>query len=325
MSSSQKPRVDEEEDLDDLDDVLDQFSSPPPSQQKPTPPPPQPNGPNSSKSPQPPLGGASDELAADFTAELAREMESLFKGLGLDPQAASAATDHKDGDQNETPEQQAERERAFAAAWEAMLIEGMDGMIDPSKIEGSSASSPSPKPKEKDDFQSRIRSTMNKLKESESDLKTSEPSPGGADTLESLLSQFEGLGDLGGGAESEEDLQGVLEAMMGQLMGKEVLYEPLKELSDKFPGYLTEHSGTISPEDKKRFDAQIVCIKQLLEVFEAKDYRDEDEHTREKVVALMGELQNHGSPPEEIMGPLPPGFSMGADGLPNVPENCVIS
>jgi len=37
------------------------------------------------------------------------------------------------------------------------------------------------------------------------------------------------------------------------------------------------------------------------------------------------QLQKHGSPPEEIMGPLPPGFSMGADGMPDMPDNCVIS
>lgn len=33
--------------------------------------------------------------------------------------------------------------------------------------------------------------------------------------------------------ESEEELQGLLENMMSQLMSKAVLYEPLKELSDK--------------------------------------------------------------------------------------------
>lgn len=59
----------------------------------------------------------------------------------------------------------------------------------------------------------------------------------------------------------------------------------------QFPGYLTEHSSTISSEDKKRFDAQIVCIKQLLDVFDAKDYQDEDEKAREKVVELMGEVR----------------------------------
>jgi len=313
MSSDQKPRVDEEEDLDDLDDVLDQFSSPPTPPQKPT-------SASSSKSQQQqpqPLGATNDDLAADFTSELAREMESLFKDLVLDPQSGSLDAQASHG--SDTAEQRA----AFASAWEAMLTEGMDAMVSEPSNSGAATSSSPPKPKEEDNFQSRIRSTMSKLKESESGLKPSDPSPAGADAFESLLSQ---LGDLDGDIpEGEEQLQGVLEAMMGQLMGKDILYEPLKELYDKFPGYLTERSGVISPEDKKRFDAQILCIKKLLDVFEAKDYRDEDAKAREKIVELMGELQDYGSPPEEIMGPLPPGFNMGADGLPNVPENCVIS
>jgi peroxin-19 len=38
---------------------------------------------------------------------------------------------------------------------------------------------------------------------------------------------------MGEGGEGDEDLQGILETMMSQLMSKEVLYEPLKELHDK--------------------------------------------------------------------------------------------
>jgi peroxin-19 len=80
-----------------------------------------------------------------------------------------------------------------------------------------------------------------------------------------------------------------------------------------------------------------VCIKQLLDQFEAKTYRDDDEGAREKIVELMGEvrplsfpstvplrstqLQTHGSPPDDMIGPLPPGISMGADGLPDM-EGC---
>ncbi|KIK76007.1 hypothetical protein PAXRUDRAFT_835492, partial [Paxillus rubicundulus Ve08.2h10] len=316
MSSDQKPRVDEEEDLDDLDDVLDQFSSQPTPPQKPT-------SASSTTSKSPPQQGVTgDDLAADFTAELAREMESLFKDLGLGPQSTPGLLAAQAGDGCDTPPaQRAEQERVFASAWEAMLVEGMDALVSEPPSSGAAASS-SPPTHKADDFQSRIRSTMGKLRESESGLRPSDPSPAGADALGSLLSQ---LGDLEGGMpEGEEQLQGVLEAMMGQLMGKDVLYEPLKELYDKFPGYLTEHSGDTSPEDKKRFDAQILCIKQLLDVFEARDYRDEDAEAREKIMELMGELQDYGSPPEEIMGPLPPGFNLGADGLPNVPENCVI-
>ncbi|KAG2364950.1 Pex19 protein [Suillus spraguei] len=174
----------------------------------------------------------------------------------------------------------------FEADFAKLFAEEMEALI-------------APKTGENKDFQSRIQNTMNKLKESDSD------------PLEALLSQL--------GGEGEEEMQGVLEAMMGQLMGKDVLYEPLKELSDK------ANATTITSDDKSRYDAQIICIKQLLEIFESKDYADDDDKIRTKVVNLMSELQNHGSPPEEIMGPLPPGLSMGADGMPNMPDDCVIS
>lgn len=47
----------------------------------------------------------------------------------------------------------------------------------------------------------------------------------------------------------------------------------------------------MSSDDKKRYDAQIICITQLLEIFESKSYTDDDEKTRTKVVELMGEVR----------------------------------
>ncbi|KAG1870838.1 Pex19 protein [Suillus subluteus] len=248
------------------------------------------------------------DLGADFAKSLAEEMEALWRGI--------AQQEVDEGLKGETSEQREERERTLAAAWEAMLIEEMDGSIDPSLTQEAPIA---PKTGEKDDFQSRIRNTMNKLKESESGLKSSDPSSSTTsnDPLEALLSQF--------GGEDEEEMQGVLEAMMGQLMGKDVLYEPLKELSDKFPDYLKANATVLTSDDKSRYDAQITCMKQLLGIFESKDYTDDDDKTKTKIVDLMGELQRHGSPPEEIMGPMPPGLSMGADGMPNMPDNCIIS
>ena len=148
-------------------------------------------------------------------------MESLWRDI------AQRGLNEGSGEESETSNQNKERERSLAAAWEAMLIEGMDGSLPREASDAPTV----PKATEKDDFQSRIRNTMNKLKESESGLKSSDSSNAttSADPLEALLSQ---LGDLGDG-EDEHELQGVLEAMMGQLMGKDVLYEPLKELSDK--------------------------------------------------------------------------------------------
>ncbi|KAH0834907.1 Pex19 protein family-domain-containing protein [Lanmaoa asiatica] len=304
MLAGQKARVDadDDDDLDDLDDahlrspdVLDQFSP----QAKPTSPQPQATSASASTS------GKQPEAQTDnLAAELAKEMESMFKQLGIESQANTGGPD------------EVAKQKQLAAAWEAILIDGTSG---PSNAHTpTQASSPGPK---EADFESRIRSTMNKLKESESGLKSSDSSANGGDELESLLSQLGSFSDPSGdGAEGEEQLQGLLETMMTQLMSKDVLYEPLKELYDKFPGYLAENSSTISAEDKKRFEAQISCIKRLMDEFDANTYRDEDEKAREKIVDLMGELQTHGSPPEKIMGPLPPGFNMGADGLPDMPE-----
>lgn len=172
----------------------------------------------SPKTSQPKTSSLDVDIEADFAKELAEGMESLWRDI---------AQHEGSGKENETSGQTQERERSLAAAWEAMLIEGLDG----SPPQGVSDVSAVPRAAEKDNFQSRIRNTMNKLKESESGLKSSDASSSSAsaDPLEALLSQ---LGDLGEG-DDEEELQGVLEAMMGQLMGKEVLYEPLKELSDK--------------------------------------------------------------------------------------------
>ena len=48
--------------------------------------------------------------------------------------------------------------------------------------------------------------------------------------MEALLSS---LNNIGAGEEDEEGLQGLLETMMSQLMSKEVLLEPLKEMQEK--------------------------------------------------------------------------------------------
>jgi hypothetical protein len=43
--------------------------------------------------------------------------------------------------------------------------------------------------------------------------------------------------------EGGDDVQGVLESLMGQLMSKEVLYEPLKELHQKVESLLNDWAG----------------------------------------------------------------------------------
>lgn len=115
------------------------------------------------------------------------------------------------------------------------------------------------------------------------------------------------LGNMGGEGDTEEGLQGFLETMMSQLMSKEVLYEPLKEMHEKvyqfinsaiqpissceqFPGYLVENEHKLSQQDKDRYTKQQKTVTQIIEVFEAKDYSEEDSEAGLKVMALMNEV-----------------------------------
>lgn len=331
-----QPHIDEnDDDFDDFDDVLEQFK---PSQNLPK------SATNNaavaaaSKQEQKTEQNSKDNLSkgedendedaltSAFASEFAKGMESLMRELaensGLDLDARDDT----------------ERDRAMSAAWEAMLVEEMNKMPGTAPASTSTASTtqrtrPMPPPSTSkpepnkpsaaagDAFQSRIRNAMDKLKSSESDFNSSTTSPlpafPGSDDP-SLAALLQGLNPGEG-----DELTGVLEAMMGQLMSKDVLYEPLKELDEKFPSYLTSHPA-LPAEDKERYEKQISCIKRLLSIFEDKGYDEENAKTRENITEIMGELQSYGSPPEEIMGPLPPGMAMGADGLPELPEGCVV-
>ncbi|KAH7338380.1 Pex19 protein [Rhizoctonia solani] len=167
-----------------------------------------------------------------------------------------------------------------------------------------------------DAFQRTIRQAMDKLKTSDENAKSSGPT----DDFAELLKQ------LGEGGEGEEGLQGMIEGMMGQLMSKEILYEPLVEMNEKFPGYFTEHPN-LPETELKRYKAQEAIVKQLVEIYRKPDYSEDDAETNKEVLRLMNEMQELGSPPTEIMGEVPPGFDFNSpEGMAQMldKDGCVI-
>ncbi|KAG8717498.1 Peroxisome chaperone and import receptor [Ceratobasidium sp. 395] len=300
-----QPREDEE-DLDELDDLLDQFT-PAPSSVPPTTKPPA-----SSTNPPP------DAFSEDFEAALAREMEEMMRGAeGPGGPGGPGSKSTED----------------MAAAWQKMLIGDLEGTNDPESLEdllksfdngaGSSSSVPgsSSTPATEDAFQKTIKEAMDKLKTSDENAKS-----GAESESESFAQLLKQLGDMGEGGEGDEGLQGMIESMMGQLMGKEILYEPLVELDAKFPAYFDEHPD-LSEEDKKKFKEQQALVKKIIAVFEKPNYSDDNLEMGQEVLELMNKMQELGSPPAEILGEMPPGFDLNAEGMPKIPdmENCVIA
>ncbi|PPQ72922.1 hypothetical protein CVT24_000196 [Panaeolus cyanescens] len=363
MSSSTQPTTEKkvasvEDDLDELDDVLDQFT--PTEKEGPllsdvplSPVSPVPNTTfgrprHNTTVDKPPISIPSstsasnldptaeideDYFAAEFAKNLQEGMEDLMMKLAGD---AAKVGEGVEGEEKGplSPEQQ---QKLMKAAWEAMLIEGlnsdgkgleglgevMEEALGEKKDKQKAAMGPEAPPLPAGDFQTRIKQTMDKLKESESKLKdASGAAAGGEPSMADLDNLMKTLGDLGLDGDDTE-FGGFLEGLMGQLLTKEVLYEPLKELSTSFPGYLEKNAATLSQEDKTRYEQQRICVAKILAVFDRPAYDDKNAESTKEIMDLMSEMQTYGSPPAEIMGDLPPGF----DGnFPNLnDENCVIS
>jgi peroxin-19 len=298
--------VDDDSDVDDLDDVLDDFGKQPPVK-------PAPQTATSSKpstapaAPSiPPPAGPSKTSEEDFAEVFEREMAAMLRDL-VAPQDPSSSAD---GESAAPPADNSERDRAVREAWEKMLEKSMDDAF--SGLDGDQGAT-----KESEDaFQKNVKEAMERLRRSDTDLQADASAPP-EDELSTILGSLEGLGD-------DDSIQNFLEGMMGQLMGKDILYDPLKELNDKFPSYLSSNADKLSPSDLARYRAQHTCASKIVAMFEDPKYSDDNPKIAADIVALMSEMQEHGAPPAEVMGDLPPGLELGPDGAPKLPEGCVV-
>lgn len=333
MSSTKNdPKAETADDLDDLDDILDEFNEPAKNtkSEKPS------NeavastsNTQSTKATTATDDGeeeTEDQLNERFARELAEGMEALMKGVnpeglsagGLDPAAGLG-----DGDGEGLP-----NEEEMMKQFEQMMADmGFGGGAPGGSGTGASGSgqtasgskqAPAAPPA---NFQDAIKSTMSRLRESDQTA-TSNASQANEMDFEKLM---EALGNVSG-AEGEEGVAAMLENMMSELMGKEVLYEPLKELRDKYPAYLANPPAQLSAEDRSRYEEQQRIVNAVVATFDDPKFDNgtetEKAALKSKVQGLMNDMQDQGAPPQEIIGDLPPELGnmpgMGGD------ENCCV-
>jgi peroxin-19 len=75
--------------------------------------------------------------------------------------------------------------------------------------------------------------------------------------------------------------------MMEQLTNKEILYEPMKELDEKFPEWLIKNRDATPKDDLKRYEEQQSIVRQIVAKFEEKTYSDSNATDREFIVDKM--------------------------------------
>jgi peroxin-19 len=131
-------------------------------------------------------------------------------------------------------------------------------------------------------FQERIKATMDRMKSSNAEVDAGLADADSDDFLAEMLKSMGGAGEGG-----EEDFSTMLVNMMEQLTSKEILYEPMKELYEKYPEWIRKNEATESKEDMARYKEQFSIVKEIILKFDEPGYKDEDESCREYIVERM--------------------------------------
>lgn len=144
-----------------------------------------------------------------------------------------------------------------------------------------------------------------------------EPELGGEnlenETIEGWVKQFEELA-------ASKEMETIMETVMKQLLSKEVLQEPIKEICGRYPKWFEDNKSKTSKEEYERFLTQYQLMKELSEVFETTDSGNSN-----KIFDLMQKMQECGQPPNDIMQQLGGSdFSNLAHLSPEMLEQCSI-
>jgi peroxin-19 len=140
-------------------------------------------------------------------------------------------------------------------------------------------------------FQETIKKTMARMQESGEQASAAAASADENDMLAQMLKEMESGGF--GGEGNDEDFSKMLMGMMEQLTNREILYEPMKELNDKFPAWMEKNRDKTNAEDLKRYDEQQTLVKEITERFERKGYSDSNAQDREYIVERMQKVCYH--------------------------------
>jgi len=162
---------------------------------------------------------------------------------------------------------------------------------------------------EKSTFRSSIRRSLRHLSTASNRASyTVREDPQDAEkVLDDILDEFENLG-------KDDEFVGAVDGLVELLMGKEFLYQPLRDMNEKYPEWLEKEKDNLSDEDYDKYVRQSHCIREMVRI-----YDEEKGENKEEIFELLQEMQQCGQPPQELMKELAPGIDFSAGGLPEIP------
>ena len=86
-----------------------------------------------------------------------------------------------------------------------------------------------------------------------------------------------------------------MDEVVDDLLNKDVLYEPLLALKKAYPEWLEANWEHLSKEEVDRYNKQLDKVEEICRHF------DDPKADKQKIFEHLGELQELGDPPEEMM------------------------
>ncbi|XP_070182579.1 peroxisomal biogenesis factor 19-like [Littorina saxatilis] len=114
----------------------------------------------------------------------------------------------------------------------------------------------------------------------------------------------------------------MMQELMQTLLSKNVLYPSLKEISGKYPAYMSENKSKLEASDLDLYQRQFELMTSICAVYEEEQASDMDSvktQRFEKLLDLMQQMQELGQPPKDIVGEMAPGLEFDENGMPKIP------
>ena len=154
-----------------------------------------------------------------------------------------------------------------------------------------------------EDLLSRLEATLDRLQAAGAEA------GGGGQGGDGSEEQLEGAAAAGG---NDEALSGFAAIVMRQMLAKEVMHAPMKEIGDKYPAWLAANASKLSEEEVERYEAERGCVARIVAHY------DSGSDDFDALFGLLQEMQSRGQPPQELVDELAPGLTFGDDGAPNL-------
>jgi peroxin-19 len=154
-----------------------------------------------------------------------------------------------------------------------------------------------------------VAQTLEMLAESAKDMEgmsSAQVEGHGEEMMNAMMAEFEKLGE-------KEDFNHVVDGMMRQLLSKELMYEPMKQVCEKYPEWLAVQAEALGKDDYERYGTQYQYFQRIVAVYET----EPDNFAR--LMELMQDVQQYGQPPAEIIKDLAPGLEFNEEGMPIMP------